>query len=200
MMRNSPIVSASFCGSRLLITCLLLCGLSAPTFAGGAFDSPGPFIVPAAAFNLDGHQPSDYYFLFIGGYLSQSGDNSACFMAPLYLPNGTEIFSMGVSAYDISAAADISVSMSRTSWNTLTSDIMATASTSGTSGKQFPVDDTISNPTINNGSYIYRLQTCLDGGTGADLRIYAVRIETTFIFADGFESGTTDAWSAAVSP
>jgi hypothetical protein len=200
MMRISPIVSASFCGWRLLITCLLLCGLSAPTFAGGAFDGPGPFIVPAAAFNLDGHQPSDYYFLFGGGYLYQTGAETACFMAPLYLPNGTEIFSMGVSAYDISAAADISVTMSRTLWSTATSEIMATASTTGTSGKQFPVEDTISNPTINNGSYIYRLQTCLAGGTGADLRIYAVRIETTFIFADGFESGNTGAWSATVPP
>ena len=70
---------------------------------------------------------------------------------------------------------------------------MASATTTGSSGKQFPVDDTILNPTINN-NYIYRLQTCI-AGTGTDLRIYAVRIDTILIFADDFESGNTNAWS-----
>jgi len=184
-----------------MITCLLLSGLSAPATAGGAFDGPGPFIVPAAAFNLDGFQNTDYYFLFSGGYLYQSSADTACFMAPLYLPDGSNIFSMGVSAYDSSSGADLTVSMSRTRWSDATSEIMASASTTGTSGKQFPIDYAISNPTIDNGSYIYRLQTCLAGGSSSSLRIYAVRIETiSLIFADGFDSGNTDAWSMTVPP
>lgn len=195
MMRLSPLVPASSCGWRLMVTCLLLSGLSAPAFAGGAFDGPGPFIVPAAAFNLDGHQNTDYYFTFGGGYLYQSGADTACFMVPLYLPDGTEISSMGVSAYDSSSGWDLTVSMSRTLRSAATSEIMASATTTGSSGKQFPVDDTILNPTIDNSFYIYRLQTCIGGDTGTDLRIYAVRIDTILIFADDFESGNTNAWS-----
>ncbi len=199
MMRRSPIVASSFCGLRLIVTTILLCcGLSAPAFTAGPFDGPGPFTLPAAAFNLDGADGADYYFTFGGGYLYQTGASSACFMAPLYLPDGVQIFSLGVSAFDSNVGANLWVYMSRSPWDTATREIMATVSTTGSSGMQFPVDDTVSNPTIDNDFYIYRLETCLAGDASSTLRIYAVSIETTFLFVDDFESGDTTAWSNTV--
>ena len=75
---------------------------------------------------------------------------------------------------------------------------MASASTTGDSGKQFPIDDTISNPTIDNDFYIYRLETCIAGGTGCRPPNLRRKDRHYFLFADDFESGNTDAWSTTV--
>ena len=194
----SPIVGAGSCGRRLMMTTLIVCGLSAPAFAAGAFDGPGPLSVPAAAFELDGYAGSDYFFTFSGGYLYQVGAETACFMAPLYLPNGTKIASIEVSAYDENPTLDFSVAMFRASLLAVVGEVMAEAGTSGASGLQLPLDETISFPIIDNSTYSYHLGACLAGGVGASLRLYAVKIEhSTLIFADGFESGDTAAWSTS---
>ena len=184
-----------FFGLRALLVLLLLCGLGVGSASGGTFDGSDPFVVSAAAFNVDGFPGSAYFYSF-QGYLYNLAAGTSCFMAPLYLPAGLSLARMVFHAYDSNAGSNIGVALVRSSlFNTAGFETMGSAWTSGSSGMQNLVDDSIQFPVIDNRNYNYRLQTCIDGSAGTSLRIYAVTLLSSF-FNDGFESGDTSAWSS----
>lgn len=184
-------------GFRAVMVLLLLLGLTAGSASGGTFDGVEPFVVSAAAFNLDGFSGTDYVYSF-NGWLYQIGASTTCFMAPLYLPEGLGVESMVLHAYDIHASSNVVVQLVRSNlFDTAGFQVMGSVSTGGASGMQNPVDDSIALPVIDNRFYNYRLQTCLAGDAGSALLISAVTLYSSF-FRDGFESGDTLGWSSTV--
>lgn len=185
-------------GRGLAMVLLLLMGSSTSAVAEGAFDGGDPVVVPAVAFNLDGFAGTDYFFNFGSGALHQTVGGFACFMAPLYLPDEKQIALVRLSAVDTNASLDLSVSMVR--YNFLTGgsrEFMATAGTSGSSGFQLPEDRTIDFFTINNDAFKYDLEFCVNGDAGSSLRVFAVTVGSE-LFSDGFESGSSSAWTLTV--
>lgn len=201
-MTSIRIAHGTLLSRWLVIALLVLSGPARSAIATGAFDGPDSFVVPAAAFNPDGNPGSDYFFSFGGGYLNQAGASTSCFMAPVYLPNGARLASMKVSAYDSNVSLNFTVEMRRTPFlTTAPTEIMALASTTGSSGLQLPEDSTVSFNKIDNRTYGYQLVTCLSGNAGSSLRIYAVTIDAElFVFGDGFESGDLFEWTTQQPP
>ena len=140
------------------------------------FDGPGPLVIPAAAFNLDGTTGSDYFFSFGGGYLQQTGAGTSCFSAPLYLPDLEPVTSMVAYVYDSSGASNLAIQLRRVPWGTFSSQVMGSVISSGSSGFQTLEDATISNPIVDQRDFLYYLTTCLAGNAGSTLRLYGVEI------------------------
>jgi hypothetical protein len=108
------------------------------------------------------------------------------YYAPLNLPDGAVVTSMCIDATDLKAATgdDIVATIGRTSLVTGTPEVMGQTFTSGASpGVQHPCIVPVSNPTIQNSSYVYwldaRMNTPESGFGSSYHRLIAARVTYT---------------------
>jgi hypothetical protein len=69
-------------------------------------------VIPSADFRSDGYVPQGPFFSFYGGYWV-GYSSSTCLMAPLYPPNGTEIYQLWSTIYDNDPTYQIWMSLFR---------------------------------------------------------------------------------------
>ena len=119
-----------------------------------------PYIVPAAAFEADS-QTSDYFFSFGSGRIA--GSATGCFMAPVFLPDGSTVNNLFGFLFDNDGSNTTLNLWRKANLDTTGAQLMATVSSTGASTSiQIPGDLTVDNPVINNSSYSYYLTTCFD--------------------------------------
>jgi len=153
------------------------------------------WVVPAAEFESDGFLPDSRFFPFGGGYFQGGSGAYGCMVAPVYLPNGATIVEFFASVYDNDASAFIEVRLRRVDNFAGGTDTLGSAATTGAgafAGIQVISESTIDQPVVSYPNYSYYLTVCL---ASADIRLYSVRIYLDVLFVDGFESGTTGAWT-----
>ena len=164
-----------------------------------AKDFPGgsPLIIPAAAFNDTGLNPTGSTFNtngFIGG-----GSSTTCFMAPVYFPDGARVTYMAATMADM-AATDMKVALVRTSNASYRfAAEMASVTSNGDLGPP-PIAVTrdtadISLEVVQYPEFSYYLFACL---ASFEFQLHQVELRylDEFIFADGFESGARSATAA----
>lgn len=164
-------------------------------------DTGSPAVIPPAAFRSLNGRPAQLNTS--GGYVFASflngGPPNDCLVAPVILPDGTNIQSVQATLYDQRADSNVHLQLRRKRLGTnLASEVLATVSTAGASSAPQQVSTSaVSHPRVHH-AYEYFLATAGDCPvTDTTQRIYAVRIHhTPSLFADGFESGDTSAWSA----
>jgi hypothetical protein len=194
-MKNETTFSLS---SALLLGLVLL--IAGPGMANELLekDFPGgsPLIIPAAAFNNTGLNPTSSTFNtngFIGG-----GGSFTCFVAPAYLPDGAEVTRLTAVLVDMSST-NMTVSLIRTD-NTgyrLTSG-MASVTTNGDTYPNALANTysttSIGNATVQYPDYSYYVSACVPSW---EFQLHQVELRYTesLIFRDGFESDNLEAWS-----
>lgn len=171
-------------GISLLLTSVLLADVPRP-------GSDSPLIIPGSAFAADGADSGNY--TKSGGKIN--GGPSVEVYAGVYLPPNTRITSVELVARDATDSFNATVYLKETPFGTLGSTTnLYTLQTTGNSTsiqRIFNFADVVVDPHNN----LYYLVANLPH---SDLRIYQFRIfyEPAVIFADGFESGDTSAWSS----
>ncbi|MCD4750174.1 MAG: hypothetical protein K8R59_12455 [Thermoanaerobaculales bacterium] len=160
-----------------------------------AFDDGGVLMIPASAFSVSGFDPDGHEFWAASGYYRGTATTTGCIKAAVYLPQYARVTSVSATVYDNADPHDILIHLNRVDKDTGTKVTMAELETTAQSGSLlFPSDTSIVVPVILFPQYIYYVGTCLNSSS---LRLYGVRIDyETGLFADGFESGSTSAWSA----
>ena len=172
-------------GISLLLTSLLLADEPRP-------GSDSPLIIPGSSFAADGADSGNY--TKSAGRIN--GGPSVEVYAGVYLPPNTRITSVELVARDATDSFNVTVYLKETPFGTLggTTNLytLQTAGNSTSIQRIFNFADALVDPQNN----LYYLVANLPH---ADLRIYQFRIfyEQAVIFADGFESGDTSAWSSA---
>lgn len=169
-------------GAIKLALCLMLLSSSHPALA--QFSGEPPYVVPAAAFDIDEAAGADYFFSFGGGYLNPAGTALSCFHAPIYLPNPFRIGELVVHAYDDTSFYDLTAELYRVevdNFGNTHSEILANVLSSGSSGIQRLADESLFNATVETSvltgsTYNYFLSMCAPGSAGAGLRLYGVSI------------------------
>lgn len=176
---------------RTFAPALLAVLLTAP--AGAA-----SITLSAAEFhNADG---TGHTFSAVGGWLSVGG-GTGCMVAPVDLPDGAELTTVTAWVVDEQVGSDFAVELVRKRrGNSVPAETVSLLLTSGaTAGLRTLVDTAPQNRVVDD-VYVYYLTTavnCMDSGSQ---KIYGVRIDyRQSIFADGFETGDTSAWTAPPS-
>ncbi|MBU2677703.1 MAG: hypothetical protein KJP16_11510 [Gammaproteobacteria bacterium] len=177
---------------RILRALIVACAFSG-NIASAQFSGAPPYIVPAAAFRLsiNDNPGPDYLFSTDGGYLQQSGPAESCFQAPVYLPDSFRIGEVVLHGYDESSSADFRLQLRRYFLPSAASSagasfatpsaadspgLMASVSTSGSSGASSPADDSIRDNSVNNWNYAYSLNLCRPGNSESSLRLHGVEL------------------------
>jgi hypothetical protein len=162
------------------------------------FGGSSPLVIPAAAFTTNGNYDDTYFFHPFNGAMRGKTGTDGCVQAPVYLPQGVQIFQIYASILDEDAGADVWITLMRS--DNLAyhdADEMARCHTNGSSTMiQAIFDETINYPDVSYPRYHYWVATCLPS---ADTHLYSVRIyfqDDSEIFSDSFESGDTSAWSS----
>lgn len=191
------IVSSSMVwGAELSSSAELANPESPETKATRGFPGDDILVVPAAAFKSDGNSPDSRFFPFGGGYFAGTLASYGCMVAPVNLPDGVIIRQFFVSVYDNDATTSFSLNLMRTNNFDGSVDTLGTVQTtiSGAfAGIEILNDPSIASSFVVRPDYSYYLTTCL---FSSNIRLYSVRFHFEFpMFYDGFESGTTAAWS-----
>ena len=167
--------------------------------AGKGIGGVSPMVIPAAAFSSKGNDASSAYFSVPTGYWRGNSLPGGCLQAGVYLPQGALITSIYASMYDNDPAATVSVTLTRTSNTEIHqySDIATLATSSNSTDMQTAGDTSIDHPVVDYPAYTYWVSTCL---ASVDTRLYSVRVyfDNDGVFADGFESGGSSAWTSTV--
>ncbi len=172
-------------GISLLLTSVLLADEPRP-------GSDSPLIIPGSSFAADGADSGNY--TKSGGRIN--GGPSVQVYAGVYLPPNSRITFVELVARDTTSTFNAHIYLKETPFGTLgsTTDIYHLQTTGNSTSIQriFDYADAVVDPQNN----LYYLVANLPH---ADLRIYQFRIfyEPAVLFADGFESGDTSAWSSA---
>ncbi len=118
-------------------------------------------------------------------------------IGPVELPSGAWVTSIELSARDVSAD-NVTAAFSRCAVGGFSCEIVGGVTTSGTPGLTQVTADLPAPEYIDNRNYTYAIQVILgpDQDTGFLSTRLVVDMET--VFGDGFDSGDTSAWSAAV--
>lgn len=131
----------------------------------------------------------------------QGGPGVGCLVASVDLPRGAILQNMRVRYLDADPTYDFSLDLKRKRLgNSVPSETMTFIDTAGSSAGILEQDGSpVTLPVIDD-AYIYYLSTDYDCLDSTDQRIYAVTFEYQQpIFADGFESGDTNAWGSPPS-
>jgi len=156
-------------------------------------------VLPAAA--LRGNDFDSYGYDSGDGFIwSGQPGSQGCVSAPLSLVNGDEILGFAADLYDSDASHNFSVELRRHSATDpdASYETVATVSTTSTSTLIQRLNaPSISHPVVDTQNYVYYVTTpvCLQPATYSH-RIYSVRVRTSLLFVDGFETGNTAAWGA----
>lgn len=153
-------------------------------------------VVPAAAFKSDGYLPDSRFFPFGGGYFVGTSMTYGCMVASVNLPDGAIIREFFVSAYD----NDVTISFSLDLWRINNFDgsvdtlgAVQTTIPGAFAGIEILNDPSIAASFVVRPDFSYYLTSCLLSG---NIRLYSARFHFEFpLFYDGFESGTTAAWT-----
>lgn len=109
-----------------------------------------------------------------------SGSTPPCGVAPLELPHGATVAGFLANLYDVRADRGLTLNLRRSPINSLVvSSVMATASTSGTSGWQLRSDLSVVDAVVDNDSYWYYFELCMTGGNtvaAGELAVQAVQL------------------------
>jgi len=156
----------------------------------------GVVVVSAADFhNGDG---SGHTFTDFSGWI-QKGGGSGYLIAPVELPAGVQITSLGSWLGDSEPGGDFAIQLLRKRrGNSVPAEQIARIDTFGIdpAGQQ-PVDDAFPEHVIVDDAYVYYLSTASDLLDTTSQRIYTVHVHYlpfVGIFSDDFESGDTSSW------
>ncbi len=152
----------------------------------------------------DGHQPLVEQRPAFGDLTASGSGNGdfACVGTATYFPDGSRVLNLSATLFDDNPFWNAAVGLRRRRINTsptMESELMAEVATIDEPGLITLTTSTISDPVIDNSSYVYFLSAtspCLRG----DQRLQGVKLEIEIesgIFSDGFESGDTSEWSSA---
>lgn len=197
----SGVLTISFCAliitsSSMVWGAELASPESPETKAARGFSGDDILVVPAAAFKSDGSSPDSRFFPFGGGYFVGNSMAEGCMVAPVNLPDGVVIREFFVSAYDNDATIDFSLNLWRI--NNFDGSVETLGGVQTTIPGAFAGIEILNDPSIASSfvvrpDYSYYLTTCLLSG---NIRLYSARFHFEFpLFYDGFESGTTAAWT-----
>lgn len=191
------IVSSSMVwGAELSSSAELANSESPETEATRGFPGDDILVVPAAAFKSDGSSPDSRFFPFGGGYFQGNSSNDGCMVAPVNLPDGVVIRQLFVSVYDNDATTSFSLNLRRANnfdGSVDTLGMVQTTIPGAFAGIEILNDPSIAASFVVRPDYSYYLTTCLLSG---NIRLYSARFHFEFpLFYDGFESGTTAAWT-----
>lgn len=148
---------------------------------GPQSDGSGFEVMSNGAFRNDGDSVDGWRNLFSGGFIHNNGPDPACFMAPVYPPNGATLTEFRFSILDKSAKNLLFVQLHRVRLATGTVDLV---SGSGPINWNNPNASELffQNPKIVPGTervsnaYAYYVDLCFDGGTGTDILFYGARL------------------------
>jgi len=130
------------------------------------------YVLPPAAFTVDGASPAGYFMSFLNGYVHVPS-GSAGLLAPVYLPRGVTVVSLEVFVQDDNATASTSFWLRRISLAAGSSQPMANVSSpSGVSPDTGPLVDTSIDHADVSPDYAYQVTTVLT----EDTYLYGVRI------------------------
>lgn len=167
-------------------------------------DTGSPHVVPAAAFRSPSGRPALLAANegFLWASLLNGGPPFDCMVAPVHLPHGVRIESLEAILYDDRAESEVQIQLRRKRLNNnQAGQLIAAVVTSGaTAGVQQLTTSNVSHEIVHHAFeyFLYTSSPCL--ATESSQRIYAVRIHhTPSLFADGFESGDTSAWSSTTT-
>jgi hypothetical protein len=140
-----------------------------------------PLVIPSADFVSDGVVPDGFRFFATnatggGGYIEGRSSPDACLIAPAYLPNAATVTNMTSTIFDANTNERIIVTLYRANKNSGAASVMASTSTTNsfTSTSLQDIGTTsITNPVVDNTTYIYYTTTCLPVST---IRLYSVRL------------------------
>lgn len=178
---------------------LVLTPIEAREQERGLLASGAVSIVPAAAFS-SAIDPGSQRFVFSSGLMTGTDPpgQQGCIKASLPIPNDSYITRVSVTLIDDDPGGGLSITLYRVhSSGGGFSDMMARVLSSGSSSSlQVLTDSSIFRPRVDKPSYAYYLAGCLPS---PDVGLLSVRVfYNIWVFGDGFESGSTDAWTATV--
>lgn len=136
-------------------------------------------VIPAASFRSDGNNPEASFFWFYGGYWPGSDTYSTCFMAPVYVPDGVNIFQVWATVYD-NHINNFFITVFRQDNYTGAVSQMASMNSSGESTSLATIyDASVSYGKVSYPQYSYYLGTCLNS---LQHRLYNVRVWYEFSY------------------
>lgn len=148
---------------------------------GPQSDGSGIEVMSNGAFRNDGDSVDGWFNLFSGGYIQNNGSNAACFMAPVYPPNGATLTQFRLSLLDQSSdknlqflrlhrvrlatgAVNLVAGGGPVSWNSPTAiELYFT-------GGITPGTEVVSN------AYAYYVDLCFDPASSTDILFYGARL------------------------
>jgi hypothetical protein len=150
---------------------------------GPQSDGSGVEVMSNGAFRNDGDSVDGWRNLFSGGFIHNNSPDPACFMAPVYPPNGATLTEFRFSILDKSAAKNLLfVRLHRVRLATGTVDVVSGGALTQVLNNPNALELFFQNPKIVPGTervsnaYAYYVDLCFDGGTGTDILFYGARL------------------------
>ncbi len=137
-------------------------------------------VIPAASFRNDGNDPAAPYFWFNGGYWYGNDSYSTCFMAPVYVPDGVNIYQVWATVFDNDGVNDLWISLYRQdNYTGIVSQMASMASAGESTSLASAYDISVNNGKVSYPQYSYYLGTCL---SDSNHRLYNVRVWYEFSY------------------
>lgn len=138
-------------------------------------------VVPAADFRLDRGSGNEPLFLFHGGFWGGSTTGSTCFMAPVYVPHGSEIYQVFATVYNNHPTSNLTISLRRLDNYSVVHTNLADMSSTNPSASIHGIHNVnVTNGEVSYPQYSYYLTTCLSSNLH---RLYNVRVWYRYEYA-----------------